>query len=81
MPRPFYNGLGTRHNAANGVVAAKNGIPKNHRILATQSSQIQFQLNFTSSQVMLVWIWLDWLVKLQTFQSKYNTNEEDGDCE
>ena len=56
MPRPFYNGLGTRHNAANGVVAAKNGIPKNHRILATQSSQIQFQLNITSSQVMLVGI-------------------------
>ena len=28
MPRPFYNGLGTRHNAANVVVAAKNGIPK-----------------------------------------------------
>ena len=39
MPRPFYNGLGTRHNAANGVVAAKNGIPKNHRILTRQSNQ------------------------------------------
>ena len=55
MPRPFYNGLGTRHNAANGVVASKNGIPKNHRILTRQSSQ-SHSLFINSSQVMLVGI-------------------------